>query len=55
MHTGFQKCGRFIWISAWTIGFYYTLKVVYRNWLRYGEYRSIINQRDYDYYESKVK
>lgn len=54
MHTVCQKFGKATWFSVWIMGLYCTIMAVYTNWLRYREFESVVNERDFDYYESTV-
>ena len=51
---GRYHIGRFTWCMLWTIGMIYTLKAMATNWRRYTQYSSIIDQQNYDNFESKV-
>jgi len=37
----------------WGIGLYITACSVFRSWQKYQQYDTVVNERDFDYYESK--
>ena len=48
-------CGQISWYVLWLCGFYCTFRAIYTNYWQFLKYDSILNVRQYDQYESKVR